>query len=306
VSTEGALSRYFRPRAARARDAFKRGLARAARRVGLGYWVALEYPPSARSAGVTRTEGPLYEVVAGSEATYRETLRTIASLESDLARIPRAAHDGRTPSWDNEFMPGLDSASIYSFVRSRQPRTYFEIGSGISTRFARRAIEDGRLESRIVSIDPSPRAEIDALCDQVIRQPLELVEADRLPALEEGDVLFLDGSHRAFTGSDATVFFCDVLPTLPPGVLVGVHDIFLPDDYPEPFIERHYSEQYLLAALLVGRPEWIELVLASDYVSKRPELAGELSSLWARPELAGIATQGGGFWFELGARTHPR
>ena len=229
-------------------------------------------------------------------------MRTIASFEADLARIPRAAHDGRTPSWSNEFMPGLDSASIYAFLRSRRPQTYLEVGSGISTRFARRAIEDGKLETRIVSIDPSPRAEIDALCDQVIRQPLELVDPERLPPMGSGDVLFLDGSHRAFTGSDATVFFCDVLPRIAPGVLVGIHDIFLPDDYPEPFMERHYSEQYLLAALLLGLPEWIDLVLAADYVSKRPELAGELSPLWRRPELAGTPTQGGGFWFELGAR----
>ena len=302
MSAEGAFSRWIRGRAARARDALKRGLAKGARKIGLGYWVPLEYPPSARSSGVTRTDGPLYDVVAGAESTYRGSLRTIASFDSDLARIPRTADDGRTPSWINEFMPGLDSASIYAFVRSRRPRTYFEIGSGISTRFARRAIEDGKLETRIVSIDPSPRAEIDGLCDEVIRQPLELVEQAQLPALQENDVLFLDGSHRAFTGSDATVFFCDVLPTLSPGVLVGVHDVFLPDDYPEPFIQRHYSEQYLLAALLVGRPEWIDLVLAADYVSKRPELAGELSALWGRPELADIPTQGGGFWFELGER----
>ncbi len=302
MSSEGAFSRYFRPRAARARDAFKRGAAKAAQKIGLGYWVALEYPPSARAASATRTEGPLHDVVAGAEPTYRATLRTIASFEAELARIPRAAHDGRTPSWINEFMPGLDSASIYAFLRSRRPQTYLEIGSGISTRFARRAIDDGELETRIVSVDPSPRAEIDALCDEVIRQPIELVDAAELPALAKGDVAFLDGSHRAFTGSDATVFFCEVLPALPAGVLVGVHDIFLPDDYPEPFIERHYSEQYLLAALLVGRPEWIDLVLAADYVSKRPELAGELGALWGRPELAGIPTQGGGFWFELGPR----
>jgi predicted O-methyltransferase YrrM len=280
-------------------------MAKLARRVGLGYWIALEYPPSARRSGVVRTDGPLHDVVAAAQSSYRDTLRMIASFESDLARIPREAHDGRTPSWINEFMPGLDSASIYAFLRSREPRTYFEIGSGISTRFARRAIEDGKLETRIVSVDPSPRAEIDAICDEVIRQPIELVEAPQMPALEESDVVFLDGSHRAFTGSDATVFFCDVLPTLPPGVLVGVHDIFLPDDYPEAFIERHYSEQYLLAALLVGHPEWIHLVLASDYVSKRPELSGELSALWGRPELDGIPTQGGGFWFELSARADP-
>jgi predicted O-methyltransferase YrrM len=200
-------------------------------------------------------------------------------------------------------MPGLDSASIYSFLRSRQPRTYLEVGSGVSTRFARRAIEDGKLETKIVSIDPSPRADIDALCDEVIRQPLELVDPAQLPALGSNDVVFLDGSHRVFTGSDATVFFCEVLPTLAPGVLVGVHDIFLPDDYPdEPFGERHYSEQYLLAALLLGLPQWIELRLAAYYVSSRPQLANELSKLWARPELADIPTQGGGFWFELGER----
>jgi hypothetical protein len=291
-----------RVRAARARDSVRRGVAKAAQKVGLGYFAPLEYPPSARSGSATRTEGPLHDVVAGSEDAYRATLQTIASFGDDLARIPRTAGDARTPSWINEFVPGLDCASIYAFLRSRRPRTYLEVGSGISTRFARRAIDDGKLETRIVSIDPSPRADIDALCDQVIRQPLELVDPAQLPALGESDVLFLDGSHRVFTGSDATVFFCDLLPSLPAGVLVGVHDIFLPDDYPDAFAERHYSEQYLLAALLLGRPEWIEIVLAADYISKRPELRDELSSLWSRPELAGVPTQGGGFWFELGRR----
>lgn len=45
------------------------------------------------------------------------------------------------------------------------------------------------------------------------------------------DVVFLDGSHRVFMNNDASVFFLDGLPRLPPGVLVGVHDIFLPEDY---------------------------------------------------------------------------
>ena len=299
MSDEGALGKSWRVRAARTRDALRRGVAKGAQKAGLGYYAPLEYPPSARSGSVTRTEGPLHDVVAGAEEAYRSTLQMIASFEADLVRIPRAAADDRTPSWVNEFVPGLDCASIYAFIRSRRPRTYLEVGSGISTRFARRAIEDGETDTRIVSIDPSPRAEIDALCDQVIRQPLELVDPAQLPALAENDVLFFDGSHRVFTGSDATVFFCDVLPSIAPGVLVGVHDIFLPDDYPEPFAERHYSEQYLLAALLLGRPEWIDLVLAADYVSKRPELANELSALWGRPELAGVPRQGGGFWFQV-------
>lgn len=299
----GQGSGSVRARAARARDALNRGATRAARRLGLGYWVPLDYPPTARTGSATRTEGPLYEVIAGAEPAYRDALATIASFEVDLARIPKLPTGDHAPAWINEMIPGLDSAAIYAFLRSREPATYLEVGSGNSTRFARRAIEDGRLKTRIVSVDPSPRAEIDALCDELIRQPLELVDPTRLPVLDSGDVLFFDGSHRVFTGSDATVFFCDVLPSLPEGVLVGVHDIFLPDDYPEPFLERHYSEQYLLAALLLGRPEWIDPVLAAYYVGARPELAGDLSTLWERPELDGIPTQGGAFWFQLGPRS---
>jgi hypothetical protein len=131
---------------------------------------------------------------------------------------------------------------------------------------------------------------------------MELAGTEPFESLGSGDVLFLDGSHRVFTGSDATVFFCDLLPALAPGVLVGVHDVYLPDDYPEDIAERHYSEQYLLAALLLGEPSWLRLELAADYASKRPELARILDPLWSRPELAGVQTHGVAFWFETAGR----
>lgn len=49
------------------------------------------------------------------------------------------------------------------------PATYLEVGSGNSTRFARRAITVHGLRTRIVSIDPEPRAVVDELCDEVVR-----------------------------------------------------------------------------------------------------------------------------------------
>lgn len=112
-------------------------------------------------------------------------------------------------------------------------------------------------------------------------------------------MLFLDGSHRVFTGSDATVFFLDILPALAPGVLVGVHDVYLPRDYPAEIAGRHYSEQYLLAALLLGDPQWVRPLLAADFVSRRPALAAVLDPLWRRPELQGVETHGVAFWFEV-------
>jgi hypothetical protein len=263
----------------------------------LGHYIALDYAPSAASGSRVRTDGPLFEFVAARGSDYRQALETIASYEADLASIPvHAVHQGE-PAWLNEFVPGLDAAALYAFVRSRDPATYLEVGSGHSTRFVRRAIADGALSTRLVSIDPAPRADVDPLCDEIVRQPLERIQPTVLTGLCAGDVLFLDGSHRTFSGSDATVFFLDILPKLDPGILIGLHDVYLPDDYPAEIADRYYSEQYLLAALLLGDPGWINPVLASHYVSQRSEY-NELGSLWARPELRGIETHGVGFWLE--------
>ncbi len=280
----------------------KHAVVAALRAVRLGYFISLDYPPTARDAAEVRTQGRLHDIVAASEESYRATMRMLAAYTEDLARIPVRTRDDRTPAWGNEFIPGLDGASIYGFLRAREPALYMEIGSGNSTKFARAAIVDGRLPTRIVSVDPHPRAEVDALCDEVVRSPLELAPPTLVDRLTAGDVLFFDGSHRAFTGSDVTVFFLDLLPRIATGVLVGVHDVYLPNDYPDEIRSRHYSEQYLLAALLLPGPGWLRPVLAADYVSRRPELAAELDSLWERNELRGIPTQGGAFWFEIGTR----
>jgi hypothetical protein len=273
---------------------------RTADAAGLGSYVVLDYPTSALDAPRVRRDGALHALVAAAESDYRRTLRTIAAYEHDLRRIPVADPGPLAPAWRNGFLPGLDSAAIYSFIRSRDPATYLEVGSGSSTRFARQAIADGELRTRIVSIDPSPRSEVDALCDVIVRRPLELADPAAFAQLEAGDVVFVDGSHRVFTGSDATIFFLDLLPTISPGVLIGIHDVYLPDDYPREVAERHYSEQYVLAALLLGRPAWLRLVLAADYVSKRAALARELEPLWRHPELDAVERHGVALWLESG------
>jgi hypothetical protein len=141
---------------------------------------------------------------------------------------------------------------LYSLLAQHNPRHYVEVGSGNSTKFARRAIRDHGLQTRITSIDPFPRAEIDSICDRVIREPVEHVALDTFDMLQPGDILFIDSSHRTFMNSDVTALSLDVLPRLPAGVIVEVHDITLPGDYPPQWTGRYYSEQYLLAAYLLG------------------------------------------------------
>ena len=189
--------------------------------------------------------------------------------------------------------------ALYGLLAERRPSLLLEVGSGWSTRVARRAITDLDLPTRLVSIDPSPRAEVDRICDEVVRDRVESC-ADRLAArLAPGDILFIDSSHRVLMGNDVTVLFLEVLPRLAPGVLVHVHDVFLPWDYPAEWIDRVYAEQYLLAMLLLAGGDRVRVVLPNAAVAADPELAAVLAPLWARPELAGVPTHGSSFWFEL-------
>lgn len=269
-------------------------------------YVGLDYPTSSATGpryGHGRPPHPqLAQLLDRHEGAYREALRIIFRYADDLRMIDRHAGDAAEPAWVNDMLPGLDSAAIYAFLREWGPRRYIEIGSGNSTRFAARAKRDGNLATELISIDPHPRAAIDGLCDRVIRQSLECVDLDLFGEAEPGDVIFFDGSHRIFMNSDVTVFFLEVLPRLAAGVVVGVHDVYLPDDYPAEISDRHYSEQYLLAAWLLAGDS-VQPILPAAYVHERDDLRGMLSPLWAFPELVGVADHGAAFWWRVARRS---
>ena len=140
-------------------------------------------------------------------------------------------------------------------------------------------------------------------CDEVIRQPLEDCDLSVFAALGAGDVCFVDNSHCCFQNSDVTVMFLEALPRLAPGVRIGFHDIFLPDDYPATWSGRHYSEQYVLAAYLLGGHAGTEIVLPVWDASQRPELAAIVAPIWEGEAFAGVQRHGNTFWLET--RTLP-
>jgi hypothetical protein len=211
-------------------------------------------------------------------------------------RESRSPHE---PFWINGWMPGLDGVALYGFLASNNPSLYVEVGSGNSTKFARKAIADHKLRTKIISIDRHPRAEIDGICDEVIRQPLEDLDLQIFNRLDAQDILYIDNSHRVFMNSDVMVFFLDVLPGLEPGVLVQIHDINLPYDYPKDWIDRYYSEQYMLAAYLLARGNTFDIVLPNTFISRDDELKGIMAPLWRKDEMKGVETHGGSFWIQM-------
>lgn len=259
--------------------------------------LVLDYPvqPRPRYGYGAPAHPALHARIAAGAPVYGGQLGQIASLAPFLQAIPLRSDAPRQPRWHNDFLPPLDAVSLYGLLATWRPASYVEIGSGESTRFARRAIRDHGLETRLVSIDPQPRAEIDALCDEVVRKPLEDLDPAWFSRLAPGDVVFLDGSHRVFQNSDVVAAFLDILPGLPPGVAFGIHDIYLPWDYPPGWSERFYSEQYLLAAYLLGGSAGVEILLPNHFITHTPELIGLLSPVW-QGELSGLVVHGEAFW----------
>ena len=89
-------------------------------------------------------------------------LRSFACFEQQLRMIPlEPGGNDAEPHWLNAWIPGLDAVSLYAFTAQKNPGVFLEVGSGNSTKFVRKAIDDHGLKTKIVSIVPFPRVEID-------------------------------------------------------------------------------------------------------------------------------------------------
>jgi len=194
--------------------------------------------------------------------------------------IPLNPTEPGEPFIDNPWFIRGDAQATYGTVAAKRPKRIIEIGSGNSTMFIRRAIRDFSLPTHLTSIDPAPRAEIDRLCDTVIRQSVLEVDLAVFRQLEPGDILFHDGSHLTFNGTDTVRLFLEILPVVPPGVFIHIHDICLPYEYYDSFSGRGYSEQYMLATLLLFSAQF-EILLPVWYLTKQKAFEGG-GSFWMR------------------------
>ena len=245
--------------------------------------------------------GLLYEIINQYRFDYSERLKRMLAYKSSFWQIKdqKNESDSMKPMWNNGYLPGLDIVALYSLLVEFKPKKYIEIGSGNSTKVAFKAKQEQTLDFEIISIDPQPRAEMDQLADTIYRLPFEDCAIDLPEMLHENDVLFVDNSHRILPNSDATVFFMEILPRLKKGVVVHIHDIYLPYDYPLFMCERAYSEQYALAAFLMANPQKYRPILPNYFISEDDDLKSILNEIWQHQALKGVETHGGSFWIQI-------
>ena len=189
---------------------------------------------------------------------------------------------------------GVDALAAYCMVRHFQPRLIIEVGSGFSSLALGQAAAKNK-NSALVCIDPFPsdflRRGFPGL-QSSIEEKIQNIDLKFFAQLQSGDILFIDSSHTVKIGGDVNYLFLEVLPRLKPGVIVHVHDIFLPFEYRRDWVLdefRFWNEQYLLQAFLTFNSEF-EVLLANSYLNHyhQEDLKAAFRNL---PSLAG-----GSFW----------
>jgi len=231
-------------------------------------------------------------------------------VERQLALLPELARYTPEIAWPvdkpdnptayfygNDQYPVLDAEFLYAALRHFRPKTVIEIGSGFSsliTAEVNRRHRGGAMTFHCV--EPYPRQflidGVDGI-SSLVRSKVEDVELAFFDQLEAGDLLFIDSSHVSKVGSDVNYLFFEVLPRLRPGVLVHIHDIFLPDEYPKVWVidqGRNWNEQYLVRAFLQFNTAW-EVLWAAHFMGTRHTAAVQ-AAFPRYPQLGG----GGSLW----------
>jgi predicted O-methyltransferase YrrM len=225
-----------------------------------GFFIPYRYAASIRAVSYSALEPLFVHALSG----FRDILQDIETRGPALRALNGPAPE---PRFDQSWFPRLDASAAYTMVARSRPRRIVEVGSGHSTRFLVRAIRDHGLETEVLCIDPAPRAALAGLPVRWLRCLLQEAPREIFSSLAPCDILFVDSSHVLMPGSDVDLIVNDLLPRLERGVLVHVHDVFLPDPYPAGWAWRGYNEQTAIGALIQSG-SW-RMIFASRYLTTR-------------------------------------
>lgn len=176
---------------------------------------------------------------------------------------------------NNSFSFGC-AAGLHTIIRNYKPRNIFEIGSGYSSRIISKALEMNAQvghNCHYEIIDPFPNDVIRNKLENVNKineQRVEMVSPEVFNSLQENDILFIDSGHTVRVGGDVNYLYLEVLPILAKGVIIHIHDINLPYEYPEvyctnPSFRVFWTEAYLLQAFLAFNTSF-EIMLGMNYI----------------------------------------
>jgi predicted O-methyltransferase YrrM len=192
------------------------------------------------------------------------TLLAELSFSHELADLQQELARSFDYSMDNRLFGSGDAEVWYQLIRLIKPQRIIEVGSGYSTLVAMKAIRKNRQENsgydcKHICIEPYERPWLEDTGVPIIRQKVEDLGIGVFSELQGNDILFIDSSHILRPQGDVVFEYLELLPILNKGVIVQIHDIFSPRNYPEELLSKNvlfWNEQYLLEAFLSHNNSW--------------------------------------------------
>ena len=187
-----------------------------------------------------------------------------------------------------------DAEYLYNMIRHLKPKRIIEIGCGSSTlmtvnAYKKNKQDDSSYDCKITCIEPYEEPWLEQLGVDILRSKLEDIDVSIFKTLEKNDILFIDSSHIIRPQGDVLMEYLEILPQLNSGVIIHIHDIFSPKDYPDRWIfgkqHRLWNEQYLLEAFLyynnqfriVGSLNYLSHHYAAEFSAKCPIYAKNIN-----------------------------
>jgi len=195
---------------------------------------------------------------------------------------------------DNAFFSYLDAFAYYGILRKYHPKKIVEVGSGFTSALA--------LDVSEKFLHPLPQFTFIEPYPERLRQLqrpddfshttthaafVQEMSPDIFLKLAAGDILFIDSSHVTKIGSDVNFLYLEIMPRLASGVVIHIHDVFWPFEYPKTWLDegRCWNEIYLLRGMLAGTNRYRILLFNSQIACQHPELLNGLPP-WAKPKYA--------------------
>ncbi|MFP4845834.1 class I SAM-dependent methyltransferase [Winogradskyella sp. PE311] len=221
-------------------------------------------------------ENKTVDGIVGIDLNTDKQLSLVESYKAFYDELPFEASkkEGVRYYFENPHYSYTDAIFLYSTIRHFKPKQIIEVGSGFTSALMLDTNELFFSNSiKLTFIEPYTKRlksllrEGDASAVTIIEKKVQDVPKEKFLELNAGDVLFIDSTHVVKTGSDVSYLFLEILPILKSGVLIHIHDVFYPFEYPKEWVYmgRNWNEDYFLKAFLLHNKDF-EILLFSHYL----------------------------------------
>jgi predicted O-methyltransferase YrrM len=249
---------------------------------------------------INKREGHIFDTqkkeIQGVNIYEKEQLELLEKLKVYYEEVLYNKDFPNRYYYKNIFFNDTDAIILYGIIRTFSPKKIIEIGSGFSSAVILDTNEFF-FKNKITCtfVEPYPDRLLSLLKKEetncsIMREFVQDVDLNLFKELEANDILFIDSSHVSKIGSDVNFLFFEVLPVLKKGVIVHIHDICFPFEYPQSWINQgiFWNEAYLLRSFLMFNNTY-KILLFNNFLSK-------FHSKWFINNMPSCSQEGGSFW----------